>query len=62
MLWRKTKMEHIIHLIKERATKAKAKQMVIKEIPRRKITAIACCYEYDDDMCWSTTSIRCKKI
>ena len=40
-------MEHRIHLIKE-ATKAKAKQMVIKEIPRRKITAIAVANTTDD--------------
>ena len=43
------KMEHRIHLIKE-ATKAKAKQMVIKEIPRRKITAIAVAPNTTDDM------------
>jgi len=43
------KMEHRIHLIKE-ATKAKAEQMVIKEIPRRKITAIAVAPNTTDDM------------
>lgn len=43
------KMEHRIHLIKE-ATKAKAKQMVMKEIPRRKITAIAVAPNTTDDM------------
>ena len=42
-------MEHRIHLIKE-ATKAKAKQMVMKEIPRRKITAIAVAPNTTDDM------------
>ena len=42
------KMEHRIHLIKE-ATKAKAEQMVIKEI-RRKITAIAVAPNTTDDM------------
>ncbi|EMY8532578.1 MerR family transcriptional regulator [Bacillus paranthracis] len=43
------KMEHRIHLIKE-ATKAKAEQMVMKEIPRRKITAIAVAPNTTDDM------------
>ncbi|ACM12101.1 MerR family transcriptional regulator [Bacillus cereus group sp. TH43LC] len=43
------KMEHRIHLIKE-ATKAKAEQMVIKEIPQRKITAIAVAPDTTDDM------------
>ncbi|MCU5522490.1 MerR family transcriptional regulator [Bacillus cereus] len=43
------KMEHRIHLIKE-ATKAKAEQMVIKEIPPRKITAIAVAPNTTDDM------------
>ncbi|MGH1325726.1 MerR family transcriptional regulator [Bacillus pretiosus] len=43
------KMEHKIHLIKE-ATKAKAEQMVIKEIPQRKITAIAVAPNTTDDM------------
>ncbi|EXY08341.1 MULTISPECIES: MerR family transcriptional regulator [Bacillus cereus group] len=43
------KMEHRIHLIKE-ATKAKAEQMVIKEIPQRKITAIAVAPNTTDDM------------
>ncbi|MEG7923986.1 MerR family transcriptional regulator [Bacillus cereus] len=43
------KMEHRIHLIKE-ATKAKAEQMVIKEIPPRKITAIAVAPNTSDDM------------
>ncbi len=43
------KMEHRIHLIKE-ATKAKAEQVVIKEIPRRKITAIAVAPDTTDDM------------
>lgn len=42
-------MEHRIHLIKE-ATKAKAEQMVMKEIPRRKITAIAVAPNTTDDM------------
>ena len=41
------KMEHRIHLIKE-ATKAE--QMVIKEIPQRKITAIAVAPNTTDDM------------
>ncbi|AJG56965.1 TPA: MerR family transcriptional regulator [Bacillus cereus] len=43
------KMEHRIHLIKE-ATKEKAEQMVIKEIPQRKITAIAVAPNTTDDM------------
>ncbi|HDR8157830.1 TPA: MerR family transcriptional regulator [Bacillus cereus] len=43
------KMEHRIHLIKE-ATKAKAEQMVIKEIPQRKITAIAVAPNTTEDM------------
>ena len=43
------KMEHRIHLINE-ATKAKAEQMVIKEIPQRKITAIAVAPNTTDDM------------
>ncbi|MFD5261531.1 MerR family transcriptional regulator [Bacillus wiedmannii] len=43
------KMEHRIHLIKE-ATKAKAEQMVMKEIPQRKITAIAVAPNTTDDM------------
>ncbi|CAM3994620.1 MULTISPECIES: MerR family transcriptional regulator [Bacillus cereus group] len=43
------KMEHRIHLIKE-ATKAKAEQVVIKEIPQRKITAIAVAPDTTDDM------------
>ncbi|WP_242250787.1 MerR family transcriptional regulator [Bacillus cereus group sp. BfR-BA-01379] len=43
------KMEHRIHLIKE-ATKVKAEQMVIKEIPQRKITAIAVAPNTTDDM------------
>ncbi|HDR4478532.1 TPA: MerR family transcriptional regulator [Bacillus cereus] len=43
------KMEHRIHLIKE-AIKAKAEQMVIKEIPQRKITAIAVAPNTTDDM------------
>ncbi|MDA2449957.1 MerR family transcriptional regulator [Bacillus cereus] len=43
------KMEHRIHLIKE-ATKAKVEQMVIKEIPQRKITAIAVAPNTTDDM------------
>lgn len=43
------KMEHRIHLIKE-ATKTKAEQMVIKEIPQRKITAIAIAPNTTDDM------------
>ena len=43
------KMEHRIHLIKK-ATKAKAEQMVIKEIPQRKITAIAVAPNTTDDM------------
>ncbi|BCC05282.1 MULTISPECIES: MerR family transcriptional regulator [Bacillus cereus group] len=43
------KMEHRIHLIKE-ATKAKAEQMAMKEIPRRKITAIAVAPNTTDDM------------
>lgn len=43
------KMEHRIHLIKE-ATKAKAEQMVMKEISRRKITAIAVAPNTTDDM------------
>ncbi|HDX9653999.1 MerR family transcriptional regulator [Bacillus wiedmannii] len=43
------KMEHKIHLIKE-ATKAKAEQMVIKEISQRKITAIAVAPNTTDDM------------
>ncbi|QIW21438.1 MerR family transcriptional regulator [Bacillus thuringiensis] len=43
------KMEHKIHLIKE-ATKVKAEQMVIKEIPQRKITAIAVAPNTTDDM------------
>ena len=43
------KMEHRIHLIKE-ATKAKAEEMVMKEIPRRKITAIAVAPNTTDDM------------
>ncbi len=43
------KMEHRIHLIKE-ATQAKAEQMVIKEIPQRKITAIAVAPDTTDDM------------
>ncbi|MDP7991199.1 MerR family transcriptional regulator [Bacillus sp. MHSD_36] len=43
------KLEHRIHLIKE-ATKAKAEQMVIKEIPQRKITAIAVAPNTTDDM------------
>ncbi len=40
------KMEHRIHLIKK-ATKAKAEQMVIKEIPQRKITSNCGCSKYD---------------
>lgn len=43
------KMEHRIHLIKK-VTKAKAEQMVIKEIPQRKITAIAVAPNTTDDM------------
>ncbi|MDG0948022.1 MerR family transcriptional regulator [Bacillus paranthracis] len=43
------KMEHKIHLIKE-ATKAKAEQMVMKEIPQRNITAIAVAPNTTDDM------------
>ncbi|MDH4421002.1 MULTISPECIES: MerR family transcriptional regulator [Bacillus] len=43
------KMEHRIHLIKE-ATKAKAERMVIKKIPKRKITAIAVAPNTTDDM------------
>lgn len=43
------KMEHRIRLIKE-ATKAKAEQMVMKEIPQRKITAIAVAPNTTDDM------------
>lgn len=42
-------MEHRIHLIKE-ATKAKAERMVIKKIPKRKITAIAVAPNTTDDM------------
>lgn len=43
------KMEHRIYLIRE-ATKVKAKKMVIKEIPQRKITAIAIAPNTTDDM------------
>ena len=53
-------MEHRIHLIKE-ATKAKAEQMVIKEIPQRKITAIAVAPN-TRMICLSTTFIRCKNM
>ena len=35
------KMEHRIHLIKK-ATKAKAEQMVIKEIPRKNYSNCGC--------------------
>ncbi|MGR5874320.1 hypothetical protein ACT7DH_07415 [Bacillus pacificus] len=47
MLWRKWSIEFI--LIKE-ATKAKAKQMVIKEIPRRKNNSHCGCSNTTDDM------------
>ncbi|HDR7795256.1 TPA: MerR family transcriptional regulator [Bacillus luti] len=43
------KMKHRIHLIKE-ATKVKDEQMVIKEITKRKITAIAVAPNTTDDM------------
>ncbi|KAB2455003.1 MerR family transcriptional regulator [Bacillus sp. CH126_4D] len=43
------KMEHRIHLIKK-ATKAKTNRIVMKKIPKRKITAIAVAPNATDDM------------
>jgi len=43
------KMEHRIYVIKE-ATKVKAEKIIVKEIPQRKITAIAVAPNTTDDM------------
>lgn len=42
-------MEHRIYVIKE-ATKVKAEKIIVKEIPQRKITAIAVAPNTTDDM------------
>ena len=54
------KMEHRIHLIKK-ATKAKAEQMVIKEIPQRKLQQLRL-LQIRRMICLSTTFIRYKNM